>query len=198
MLSSLSQNGLGEGGSLPPSSSCSFVLGWPWSLLSTTCCCFWLFLPLFLDASYSFWKKFGEKNGVELSHTLQWKGVQVLNNIIISYSGEFIMCTITCGELKGEKNEIVVCNKYFVKMWKNKISNYNMSITCAWMIMSILILVMQNKEKGKTGWNSVYHKNWGPNTLEFFFFFWGVGFYFFESHPIYDQTQSCIVVFLTL
>jgi len=55
------------------------------------------------------------KNGVELSHTLQWKGVQVLNNII-SYSGEFIMCTMTCEELKGEKNEIVVCNKYFVKM----------------------------------------------------------------------------------
>jgi hypothetical protein len=25
---------------------------------------------------------------------------------------------------------------------------------------------MQNKEKGKTGWNSVYHKNWGPPTHE--------------------------------
>jgi hypothetical protein len=22
------------------------------------------------------------------------------------------------------------------------------------------------KEKGKTGWNSVHHKNWGPPTLE--------------------------------
>ncbi len=106
--------GWGEGGSLPPSSSSSFVVGWTWSLLSTTCCCFWLFLPLFLDASFSFWKKFGEKNGVELLHTLQWKGVQVLNNII-SYSGEFVMCTMTCEELKGEKNEIVVCNKY---LWK--------------------------------------------------------------------------------
>jgi hypothetical protein len=30
-----------------------------------------------------------------------------------------------------------------------------------------------------------------------FFFFW-VDFYFFESHPIYDQTQSFSVVLLTL
>ncbi len=58
---------------------------------------------------------------------------------------------------------------------------------------------MQNaggaKEKGKTGWNSVHYKNRVHQML--MFFFW-VGVYFFESHPIYGQTQGFSVVFLTL
>jgi hypothetical protein len=40
--------------------------------------------------------------------------------------------------------------------------------------------------------NSIHHKNWGPPPLN------ANVFYFFESHPIYDQTQGSSVVFLTL
>jgi hypothetical protein len=55
-----------------------------------------------------------EKKWVELSHTLQWKGVQVLNNII-SYSGEFIMLQWHVKSWRVRKIEIVVCNKF---LWK--------------------------------------------------------------------------------
>ncbi len=38
---------------------------------------------------------------------------------------------------------------------------------------------------GTTGWNSVHHKNLGPPpSLN------ANVFYFFEYHPIYDQTQG--------
>jgi hypothetical protein len=48
------------------------------------------------------------------------------------------------------------------------------------------------KEKGKTEWNSVHHKNWGAPPVN------ANVFNFFESHPIYDQTQGSSAVFLTL
>jgi hypothetical protein len=54
------------------------------------------------------------------------------------------------------------------------------------------------KEKGKTGWNSVYHKNWGPPHPWMLMFFFVVGFFFFFGifYPIYDHIQGSSVVFL--
>jgi len=59
-------------------------------------------------------------------------------------------------------------------------------------------------EKGKTGWNSIYHQNWWFSEFKprlsqpwmlIYFFFLQV---FEKSHPLYDQTQGSGCVFLTL
>jgi hypothetical protein len=74
--------------------------------------------------------------------------------------------TMTCEELKGKKNWDCCVQQVFVKMWKSRISNYNMSITCVWMIMSILILVCKIKKKERQGETQFITKTEVPPTLE--------------------------------
>jgi hypothetical protein len=55
------------------------------------------------------------------------------------------------------------------------------------------------KKKERQGETQFTTKTEVPHPwMLMFFFVFGVGFYFFECHPIYDQIQGSSVVFLTL
>ncbi len=66
------------------------------------------------------------------------------------------------------------------------------------MKLSLPPKLMSAQEKGKTGWNSVLPPNlmvfWvsSPPWMLMYFF---AGFFFVESHPVYDQTQGSDAVF---
>jgi len=81
-----------------------------------------------------------------------------------------------------------------MKCWKSAFNEQGSSLIVV--ALQVAVNICSNsggaKEKGKTSWNSVHHKNWGPPPLNPNVFF------FFQSHLTYDQTQGSSVVFLTL
>jgi hypothetical protein len=72
-----------------------------------------------------------------------------------------------------------------------------LSFTLSLGLLSLPIPSFSGIRKVKTGWNSVYHQNWSfsqfhPPLNTF------LQFFFFESHPVYDQTQGSGAVFFLL
>jgi hypothetical protein len=76
-----------------------------------------------------------------------------------------------------------------MKCWKSEFNAQGSRL----IIVALQVGAEALKKKEKTGWNSVHHKNWGPPHPWMLMFF-----KFFESHPIFDQTQGSSVVSLTL
>jgi len=85
---------------------------------------------------------------------------------------------------QGSRLIIVALQVGAVKFYAARVEALNfVFLTCRWRERKDRVELSSPKKK---------HKNWDPPTLECWFF------NFFESHPIYDETQGSSVVFLTL
>ncbi len=74
-----------------------------------------------------------------------------------------------------------------MKCWKSTFNAQGSRLTIEVLqvgLVKIYVATMEVLKKGKTGWNSVHTKIEIPPPMN------ANVFYFFEYHPIYDQTQG--------